>query len=539
MLILLLATQAALADKCGSEVEWRASLAEAAADARKLKRPILWYVPETEGTTMDRKKLVDDYMMCGVWMMPGVIEMANERFVPVKAVARGKEAGEWGIERIKFFEPGIVILSHDFKPMHVLDGIWTQNEAWMIHMLHEAVNKKYKGEKPAGREPGDEEARYTRGAEEFLAGRSDDARETWKRLFDEKPDSRWAWKAAAEYAGRGPLVHGFECLTPLPEDVFGKPPRSTSFPRDKKDAAVMISRGVEWLLSHQKQNGAWDDSTYVFGGPDSVPNVNMAVTALVAAALLEHRDVAPERVDAALEKAWAYLDDEKNMALDDKDELIWGYVYRLDAFARRGAKDKLNELVKLVEAQQNKNGSFRHEYANPFATASVIIALEQARAAGADVSPDAIKNAAAWLEKKRDDRGTFSYDASGRGFAVEGSAGRMPTCELGLLIAGRSDEKRLRAAVDASFAHHDRIEAVRKFDDHTDEFQNGGFFFWYDLYGRSLAIERLKGAARDKSREALRKIVFEIGELDGSWVDSHELGKSYGTACALLILKLP
>lgn len=531
--MMLLLAQAALADRCGSEVEWRASLADAAAEARKLKRPILWYVPETEGTTMDRKKLVDDYMMAGAWMMPAVIEMANSRFVPVKAVARDND---WGIERIKFHEPGIVILSHDFKPMHVLEGISTQNEAWLVHVLHEVIDKKYKGEKPKARGPGEEEKRYRRGAELFLAGKSDEARETWKALFDEKPDSRWAWKAAAEYEGRGPFVHGFECLT-LPEDVFGKPPPSTHFPRDKKEADAAIARGVEWLLAHQKQNGAWDDNTYVFGGQDSVPNVHMAVTALAAAALLEHRAVAPERVDAALAKAWAYLDDEKHMALDDEDELIWGYVYRLDAFARRGEKEKLNELVKLVEARQRRSGAFRHEYYNPFVTASAIVALEQARAAGADVSPDTIENAAAYLEKKRAANGTFTYGDAGAGAAIEGAAGRMPVCELALLIAGRSDEKRLRAAIDASFAHHERLEAVRKFDDHTDEFANGGFFFWYDLYGRATAIEQIKGATRDKYREALRKIVFEIGEIDGSWVDSHELGKSYGTACALLVLK--
>lgn len=530
---MLLLLQAALADRCGSEIEWRATLADAAAEARKLKRPILWYVPETEGTTMDRKKLVDDYMMCGAWMMPGVIEMANTRFVPVKAVA---EENDWGIERIEFFEPGIVILSHDFKPMYILEGIWTQNEAWLVHVLHEAIDKKYKGEKPAAREPDAEEARWLRGAELFLAGKSDEAREAWKALADEKPESRWAWKAAAELDGRGPFVHGFECLT-LPDDVFGKPPASTNFPRGAKEADAAIARAVDWLLSHQEQDGAWKDSTYVFGGQDSVPNVHMAVTALAAAALLEHRAVAPERVDAALAKAWAYLDDEGHMAVGDEDELIWGYVYRLDAFARRGEKEKLDEIVKLVEAQQERSGAFRHEYTNPFATASVIVALEQARAAGAAVSPDVVKNAAAWLAKKRAADGTFSYDARGSGFDVEGSAGRMPICELGLLLAGRSDEARLRDAIDASFAHHARLEAVRKFDDHTDEYANGGFFFWYDLYGRALAIERLKGATRDRYREALRKIVFEIGELDGSWVDSHELGKSYGTACALLVLR--
>jgi hypothetical protein len=31
--------------------------------------------------------------------------------------------------------------------------------------------------------------------------------------------------------------------------------------------------------------------------------------------------------------------------------------------------------------------------------------------------------------------------------------------------------------------------------------------------------------------------VLSIPEFDGSFIDSHELGKSYGTAMALLVLK--
>jgi hypothetical protein len=32
--------------------------------------------------------------------------------------------------------------------------------------------------------------------------------------------------------------------------------------------------------------------------------------------------------------------------------------------------------------------------------------------------------------------------------------------------------------------------------------------------------------------------VLETSEIDGCWVDSHELGRVYGTAMALLTLKL-
>ena len=35
-----------------------------------------------------------------------------------------------------------------------------------------------------------------------------------------------------------------------------------------------------------------------------------------------------------------------------------------------------------------------------------------------------------------------------------------------------------------------------------------------------------------------RRIVLETAEIDGCWVDSHELGRTYGTAMALLTLEV-
>jgi hypothetical protein len=568
-----------LARRCGQEIDWRRTLEEAAAEARALGRPILWYIPQTENSTMDRKDLVDNTMKMGAWMMPAVIDQVRRRFVPVRMIGRGETARRLKIRRVVFAEPGLAILTPDLEPLHLIEGIWTQNEEWLVHLL-ESVHPDREPPAPdfrrllahrreaearaaartdlergllelklgnlAAAEPllkssNDPEARYSLGAVEFLTGRSDAARRTWTRLAREAPESRWAWKAAAEAEELGPLVRGFEAIPWLPADAYGAPPRSTHVSRPREAA---VARGVRWLLQHQRSSGAWEDSTYVFGGLDSVPNVTTAVTALAAAALLEYRSVDPAGVDAALARAWPYLEDERNTAPADYDELIWAHVYRLDALARRqaaapdpGTVRLMDRIVGLVAAQQGADGSFHHEYPNPFVAASVIVALEQARAAGATVPPEPARRAAAWLAQRRGDDGTFSYGADGAGGAVEGAAGRMPLCELALAIAGRSDTARLQRAVETSRRHHSRLEAVRKFDDHTDAFRNGGFFFWYDLYGRALAASRLDAGPRRAELDSLVRIVLMIGELDGAWVDSHELGKSYGTAMALLVLK--
>jgi hypothetical protein len=100
---------------------------------------------------------------------------------------------------------------------------------------------------------------------------------------------------------------------------------------------------------------------------------------------------------------------------------------------------------------------------------------------------------------------------------------------------GRSSTEALEAALSLSFKHHGLLERVRKVDDHADAWHNGGFFFWYDQWGRARAA-REAGAAAALARQ--KEIVLSTQEIDGCWVDSHELGRVYGTAMALLTLKL-
>lgn len=113
----------------------------------------------------------------------------------------------------------------------------------------------------------------------------------------------------------------------------------------------------------------------------------------------------------------------------------------------------------------------------------------------------------------------------------------MPLCELALFRFGQSDQERLGAALTAAFEHHHRLEAIRKYDDHADSLGYGGFFFWYDVRARSEAIAAITDdAARARWQAQQDAIVLALPEIDGCFVDSHELGRCYGTAMALLCL---
>jgi hypothetical protein len=169
-----------------------------------------------------------------------------------------------------------------------------------------------------------------------------------------------------------------------------------------------------------------------------------------------------------------------------------------------------------------------------------LLAFKAAEQQGVQLDDARVSSALASLLACRSDDGSFSYGQTRSGRRPGGnhvrSAGRMPLCEAALFVFGRSDRKRLTHAFEVAFRHHDEIEKSRKYDDHAGAHRYGGFFFWYDMLGRRMGMDLLGDAAAQFRRQQL-EIVLSIAEIDGCFVDSHELGRSYGTAMALLCLE--
>jgi hypothetical protein len=534
------------AAKCGSEIPWVLSLNEAHQQSKATGKPIAWFVPHIENSPMDRKLVLEKYWLSGPFMMPGVIELMSRKFVPLKLPGTPGVHKEFGLAVADFIEPGLVFLGPDLKVIHRVDRVTTFHEDWFVHLLQGVLRKsgrpveERKLERSDGRKAieagkpdpslfdlvqGDE-ARWYHGVALHLVNRDGEGREQWKQI----KEGRWAWKAAAELAREGPFVRGFEIHDPLPAEALGETlPSTSTLPRAQAD----VARAVRYLLQMQRNNGVWDDSTYNFGGDDSLPNVYVATTALAALALRAWGD--PKQIETAIIRAEAYLKDEKRIAEDDTDEIAWAHAYRLLYFAKTGNKPMMERLAGKLAQLQRKSGTWFHEYDNPFVTATILHALEEARIAGAEIPAGMTKRGSAALKSTRDNRGVFSYEFPGRGGAVEGAAGRMPFLEHALTFSGQAKPESVKAALAVSFKHHDLLERVRKYDDHADGFHNGGFFFWYDQYGRALAA---RGADDAASLGKQREIVLATPEIDGAWVDSHELGRVYGTAMALLTLKL-
>src|SRR5438105_11153032 len=130
-----------LAARCGTEIPWLDSMTDALAKAKKEKKPVAWWVPTLEGSPMDRKVVLENYMLAGPFMMPGVVELVRERFVPLKLVGDPAFHKTYGVDLLEFIEPGLVFLDGDGKLIHKADRITTFSEEWFTHLLRGVLKK--------------------------------------------------------------------------------------------------------------------------------------------------------------------------------------------------------------------------------------------------------------------------------------------------------------------------------------------------------------------------------------------------------------
>ena len=579
----------ALAARAGSAVPWRGGLEAALAEAKAQQKLVFWYVPKVAGSPMDRTPEIDRYLQSGPFSWPTTITLLQTRFVPVAEVPRGELQKRFGLLRNVFLEPGYLVLDGDGNVQAKVDQLTSFHPEWFEAPLRRLVGAPGEGFPGApalreawdayragdrsraieladallGKAPADgvaAEAHWLAGAALCRDNRRREAEARWRKLGELLPEQPFAWKAAMEAEGHGPFVHGFEDYLPLPASVLRDDPVEGSRARGVYAEAELWQRSVAFLLAMDDGDGVVRDSIYDFGGTDSLPNVHAAVTCLVGQALLaaERRVAAGtlelpaaqrQRLAAMLERIRANTRDDTWLAQSDQDEILWARAYSLrfqvEWLRQRPAaaaadRPQLQRAVATLLALQPDTGVWFHEYGNPFAIATALVALHDGKAAGAEVDQEKIDRGLRALASNRTDQGAFTYGHTTRGkprATLEAAAGRMPLCELALFLFGASDQTKLQAALATGFRHHELLAAVRKYDDHADRHGYGGFFFWFDMLGRAEAILQLTDAAeRGKLIAQQKKLVLDLPEFDGCFVDSHELGRCYGTAMALLCL---
>ena len=566
-------TPSTLAQSVGSGVEWRTDLSTAIEDAKKSKKPIFWYVHTLEGSFMDRQPEVDRYMMGGPFSWPAMVQLLNEDYIPLRLAADRKLCKKYDLAPVQFIEPGILVLSSSGKEQSRLDRITTMHPGWFqtqfnLHLgevsnfpgsLGEERCLQFYQEIPASETSQESfskalaELDSTHQAEAtwlYAAGLHDlrkelAAQEVLKGMLNQFQHHPLAAKAALELEGQGPYWRGFESYDAIPLEALAANNSGTLAPAGAFSVKGVEERSVAFLARTQSEDGAWRDSIYDFGGTDSMPNVYAAVTAINARAL-----VGKANASETLNRALKYLASDDILNLEDQDELIWAYLYRIRLYCAileqkgppaEGIDKLLKQNVSGLVAMQAKNGSWSHEYQNPFVTASCLIALFDASGNRADPEnlEGIVKSALIPLENSRSKKGAYSYNLGNSSSPLAGSVGRTPVGELARYFWGVSNKKDLSNAVSNSFREQEPLFLARKYDDHTDMHAYGGFFFWYSMLGRTEAIVELpKGKQREQAIAQQQELILALPEIDGVFIDSHELGRSYGTGMALWCLDL-
>ncbi|MEM7456553.1 MAG: hypothetical protein AAF456_19565 [Planctomycetota bacterium] len=577
-----------LSSRAGMGVNWVDSVDEAMELAQETGRPVFWYVPTVRNTFMDRKPVIDLYMMAGPFSWEVTRSLLNENYICVRAAPDREEINRYNLRPYEFVEPGFLILNPDGTEFAKTDKITTFHPQWFADRLTRFPGMSVEIDwtdtlgaslKPAMQsisagdyetevpDPGDASAEdelnfaWLSGVVEFRRGNHQAAADIWREASGSHPDHPMAWKLAAEAQGLGPFVRGFEVYRDIPADAVSDPrvEGSQSSPGVYDENELRL-RSASFLLGMQRSDGGWVDSDYDFGGTDSLPNVYVAVTSLCGMALVDlaadlpEEDPSRERMRDALARAAAYVCDDSNINRVDTDEILWAFAYRARFLSRYVAvnpdyRQQLQDAVADLEnIQMRRGGGWSHEYRNPFVTGTALCALKEAADAGATVNMEVVAGGCRSLARDRFDNGAYPYSSldpraqdngEGDGRQIAASAGRMPLCELGLLYWDASNAESLRFAVMQSMELHDNLDKALKYDNHTDNMAYGGFFFWYDMRGRSEAIRYMPDSPEKNELIAQqRRIILALPEFDGCFVDSHELGRCYGTAMAILSLNL-
>jgi hypothetical protein len=103
------------------------------------------------------------------------------------------------------------------------------------------------------------------------------------------------------------------------------------------------------------------------------------------------------------------------------------------------------------------------------------------------------------------------------------------------LFARRGTRKEVAEALDNYWKHYSRLDQVRTCDFHSDG-ELAGFFFFHNTYNSIVAFKALEQDRQEPHRKRFLEEIVRLPEIDGAFVDSHELGKAYATGMALLCL---
>ncbi len=349
-------------------------------------------------------------------------------------------------------------------------------------------------------------------------------------------------------------------------------------PPQAGDLERSILRGVDFLLKRQNANGSWGSVAITRPGevlapvPGAHHAFRAAVTGLCISALIETGGDRPE-VAGALDRAEAWLFEQLPRVRRADPEVFynsWAHAYAIQALVRllerqpddemrrRKIRELIAQQIDMLDRYEVVDGGwayydFEARTRTPsgstisFVTATVLVALDEARRVGAEVPDRLIERARASILRQR--KPDFSYlygeylkDRPMREInRPSGSLGRSQACNLALRRWGDPlvTDAVLTEWLDRLVVRNGWLDMGRKRPiPHESWCQVAGYFFYYGHYYAALCIEELPAERRAPYQDQLAGLLIQRQERDGSWWDFplYDYHQQYGTAFALMSL---
>lgn len=341
-----------------------------------------------------------------------------------------------------------------------------------------------------------------------------------------------------------------------------------------------ITRGVDFLIADQNQNGSWGSATRTkdINIYAPIPGAHHAyragATGLALSGLIDSADKRPETIAAiAACAAWSA----ENLPKLRRAELtttynIWGHAYGLRSLVRLHQstpdpekkallKALAKEQINLVNRYEDLNGGWSYldvfddlktqtpsGLTTSFATATVLLAMHEAKETiGVTLNEKIIKTSLDSIKRQQFPDKSYAYSHSHilRPRAginrPAGSLARSQACNAALRVFSRdgiTDEVIIEWA-DRFLSREGWLSIARKRPmPHDIHFQISGYFYYYGIYYFTESVRLLPPERQKPYAEKLATLIISKQEEDGSWWDYplYDYHQPYATGYALMAL---
>jgi len=297
-----------------------------------------------------------------------------------------------------------------------------------------------------------------------------------------------------------------------------------------------VERGLLWLAKNQAPDGSW-------GANGPIGQYRMAMTGLTGLAFLSAGHV-PSRgpYGPRLERAIRFI--LKNQQRDglittpNDSQTMYGHGFAMTFLAEAYGMDLTGDLsnkvrsclvkaVKLTDRAQSSWGGWYYSPNSHSDEGSVTITQVQALRAcanvGIPVPPKTMSKALEYIHKSQNADGGVRYTArSGGGSSVALSAAG---AEL-LMMAGQYEAKETKKAI-AYLKQNLNPDRTRGYHD-----------MYTNFYGTQAMIQ-IGGSYWEKYFSSLRRRLLNSQSPNGSWSGDVDVGSTYSTSIAVMILSMP